>query len=102
MTCGFYLVVAVLGSIVGFCLDYFCHINSDIGYITNNSAYISIFSILFVLSVISFVSVFKIEESRKTLRLIQHINYIKEHENDTEEEKEHWHDEYEHDIYTNI
>lgn len=101
MTCGFYLVVAILGSVVGICLDYFSHMRLENSLAAHNSAYIAIFSILFVLSIISFVSVFKIEESKKTLRLIQHINYVKEHEND-EEPKEHWHDEYEHDLYTNV
>lgn len=100
MTCGFYIVVAVLGSIVGFCLDSFSHLRLENSYVAHNSAYIAIFSILFVLAIFSFVSVFKIEESKKTLRLIQHVNYIKEHENDYNEE--HWHDEYEHDIYTNV
>ncbi len=99
MTCGFYIVVAVLGSIVGFCLDHFSHLRVEGSYIAHNSAYLSIFSILFVLAVISFINVFKIEESKKTLRLIQHVNYVKEHENEAED---HWHDEYEHDIYTNI
>ena len=54
---------------------------------------------LFLLAIVSFVSVFRIEESKKTLRLIEHIQYIKERE---ASEEEHWHDEYEHDLYTNI
>lgn len=102
MTCGFYLVVAVLGSIVGWCLDYFSHLRIAGSYAAHNSAYIAIFTVLFILSVISFIFVFRIEESKKTLRLIQHINYVKEHENDEEDEKCHWHDEYEHDLYTNV
>ena len=101
MTCGFYLVVAVLGSVVGFCLDYFSHMRVENSYAAHSSAYISIFAILFLLSVISFIFVFRIEESKKTLRLIQHIHYVREHETD-EEPTEHWHDEYEHDLYTNV
>ena len=101
MTCGFYIVVAVLGSVVGVCLDYFSHLRLVGSYAAHNSAYISIFAILFALAVISFISVFKIEESKKTLRLIEHVNYIREHENDNDE-CEHWHDEYEHDLYTNV
>lgn len=100
MTCGFYLVVAVLGGIVGFCLDYFSHLRIAGSYAAHNSAYIAIFSILFILAIISFISVFKIEESQKTLRLIQHVNYIKEHEQN--DSGEHWHDEYEHDLYNNV
>ncbi len=103
MTCGFYLVVAILGSVVGFCLDNFSHLRVEGSLVAHHSAYIAIFSILFALSIISFISVFKIEESRKTLRLIQHINYVKEHENDEQPEPaEHWHDEYEHDLYNNV
>ncbi len=103
MTCGFYLVVALLGSVVGFCLDYFSHLRTANSYVAHNSAYIAIFSILFILAVLSFISVFKIEESKKTLRLIEHINYIKEHEHDNDEENcEHWHDKYEHDLYNNV
>lgn len=92
MTCGFYLVVAVLGSVVGWCLDTF-------GVISLQNAYIAIFTVSFILAIVSFVNVFKIEESKKTLRLIEHVNYLKSHENESEE---HWHDEYEHDLYTNI
>ena len=99
MTCGFYIVVALLGSVVGFCLDYFSHLRIESSYIAHNSAYIAIFSVLFLLAIVSFVSVFRIEESKKTLRLIEHIQYIKERE---ASEEEHWHDEYEHDLYTNI
>ena len=94
MTCGFYLVVAILGNIIGWCLDTFCPIS-------HNMAYMAIFGLAFVLSIISFVNVFKISESKKTLRLIEHINYIREHENESKDE-EHWHDEYEHDLYNNI
>lgn len=88
MTCGFFVVVALLASVVGFCLDTFA----------NTDAYISIFGIFFSLAVVSFVNVFKIEESKKTLRLIEHVNYVKEHEG----EDDHWHDEYEHKLYTNV
>lgn len=97
MTFGFYVIVALLGSVVGFCIDSYSHLSSN--YSAHNSAYIAIFSIVFILSVISFISVFKIEESKKTLRLIEHVNYLNERENNREG---HWHDEYEHDIYTNI
>lgn len=97
MTCGFYIVVAILASIVGACLD----ICTPLGelYANSNIAYIAIFSFCFVISIISLLNVFKIEESKKTLRLIEHVNYIKDHE---KTEEEHWHDEYEHDIYTNV
>jgi len=101
MTCGFYLVVAVLGSVVGFCLDNFSHFSFGNNTVVQHSAYIAIFGILFVLAINSFMNVFKIEESKKTLRLIEHVNYVKEHENESDEE-EHWHDKYEHDLYNNV
>lgn len=92
MTAGFYFVVAILGNISGFFLDKFTPIGSAVH---SNTSYIAIFSLMSVLAIISFINVFKIEESQKTLRLINHINYVKEKE-------EHWHDEFEHDLYTNV
>ena len=77
MTCLFYVVVAVLGSVIGYSLDYFSSIK-DIN-ITRNSSYIAIFGIMFVLSVISFINVFKIAESKKTERFVKHAQYLKEH-----------------------
>lgn len=97
MTSGFYFVVAILGNISGFFLDKFTPIGSAVH---SNSSYIAIFSLMSVLAIISFINVFKIEESQKTLRLINHINYIKDKENSSDDE--HWHDEFEHDIYSNV
>lgn len=88
MTAGFYFVVAILGNISGLLLDIFHK---------SNSSYIAIFALMFVFALISFISVFKVSESQKTLRLISHVHYIKEKNAD-----EHWHDKYEHDIYSNI
>ena len=87
MTAGFYFAVAILGNVSGFLLDAY----------PQNTSYVAIFSLMSVLALISFVSVFKIEESKKTLRIINHINHIKD-----KTHEEHWHDKYEHDIYTNI
>ena len=100
MTAGFYIVVAILGTIVGYCLDTFNHLPKEGCYAVHNNAYLAIFGIMFVFAIVSFINVFKIEESSKTLRLIEHVNYIREHE--TSFDEEHWHDEYEHDIYTNV
>lgn len=97
MTSGFYFVVAILGNISGFCLDKFTPIGSAVH---SNTSYIAIFCLTSILAIISFINVFKIEESQKTLRLINHINYIKEKESNSEDE--HWHDEFEHDIYSNV
>lgn len=102
MTCGFYLVVAILGNISGCLLDLFTPSIASAGHcIYSNNSYIAIFALSVILAIYSFINVFKIEESQKTLRLINHAHYIKEHP-PKEEHEEHWHDEYEHDIYTNV
>ena len=98
MTCGFYISVGLLGNIVGFFLDIFKPLNEQLNYLAINSSYIAIFGLAVILSIYSFVNVFKIEESKKTKRLIEHLEYIKHKEDDEAK----WHDEYEHDIYTNI
>ena len=95
MTCGFYLVVAILGNIVGICLDSFAHLRAEGSYTAHNSAYISIFAVMFILSVISFINVFKVEESQKTIRLIEHIRYLEEHEMNNSDDGS------EHDLYNN-
>lgn len=97
MTSGFYFVVAILGNISGFFLDKFTPIGS---VVHSNTSYIAIFSLMSILAIISFINVFRIEESQKTLRLINHINYIREKESNAD--GEHWHDEFEHDIYSNV
>ena len=84
MTCGFFIVVAVLSNIIGWCLDEF------IPY-SHNSAYSAIFGLAFVLAIYSFVNVFKIKESEKTMRYIEHVHYLKEHEQEPE-----------HHLYNNI
>ena len=94
MTCGFFLVVAVLSGVVGFCLDYYSHLRVEGSLTAHSSSYISIFCVMFILAIISFINVFKVEESKKTLRLIEHVNYLRTHEQDA--------DEYEHVLYTNI
>ena len=97
MTSGFYFVVAILGNISGYFLDMFTPINSAIH---SDMSYIAIFTLMTILALVSFVNVFKIEESQKTIRLINYLNYLKEKDSDSQEE--HWHDEYEHDIYSNV
>ncbi len=100
MTCGFYLVVAILGNVIGWLLDLFTPTIASAGhYIYSNNSYIAIFSLTVMLAIYAFINVFKIEESKKTLRLINHAQYIKEQQH---QEELHWHDEYEHDIYTNV
>ena len=96
MTSGFYFMVAILGNLVGFILNSFSHSVSAKGtFIYSNQAYLIIFLIMFALSVISLRCAFKIQESKKTLRFLQMRKYI-------EDKEEHWHDKYEHDIYSNI
>lgn len=70
MTCGFFVVVAVLGGIIGVCLDNFS---------SQGLSYVAIFTVLFIVSLVSIYNVFKVEESKKTLRYIEHIHYMKEH-----------------------
>jgi uncharacterized membrane protein len=84
MTAGFYLSVAILGNISGFLLDLFPSTLASAGhYVYSNQSYIAIFGLM-------------------TLRLISYINYLKEKEEEGKSEEEHWHDEYEHDLYTNV
>jgi len=102
MICGFYLVVAVLGNIVGYFLDMFKPVMNSSGVlVSSTNSYIAIFSLAVILAIYSFINVFKIEESKKTQRLISHVQYLKEKENE-EDEGGHWHDEYEHDLYNNM
>jgi len=90
MTCGFYIVVGFLGNFVGFCLDLF----------KNNSAYTVIFAACMIISVFACINVFKIEESAKTKRI---INHFKNHGKvEKEDDSKHWHDKYEHDLYNNV
>ena len=53
-----------------------------------------------LLAIFACVNCFKIEESAKTKRILQ---YIKNHSAVIEEqEQNHWHDKYEHDLYNNV
>lgn len=76
LPCGFYLIVGILAGFVGFCLDHF---------LTLQNAYNTIFLIMFILSIFSFINVYKIQESKTTLRLIEHLHYIQEHHNENNE-----------------
>ena len=97
MTCGFYIAVGLLGNVIGFFLDLFAKTSTQ-------TAYICIFGLSVILGIIALVNVFKIEESAKTKRLLNHIEYVtnKAKEEHKTEEAEHWHDKYEHDLYNNI
>lgn len=106
MICGFYLTVAVLGNVVGCFLDMFKPVMNPNGVMaSSNSSYIAIFSLAVVLAIFSFINVFRIDESAKTKRLINHAEYIKhkdDHKDDDDDDDNHWHDKYEHDLYNNV
>lgn len=103
MICGFYLAVAVLGNIVGCFLDMFKPIlNANGDLVANTNSYIAIFALTVILAIYSFINVFKIDESTKTKRLISHAKYVKNKEKQTDNDDNHWHDKYEHDIYNNV
>ena len=103
MICGFYLAVAVLGNIVGCFLDMFKPVLGANGeLVANPHSYIAIFALAVILAIYSFINVFKIDESTKTKRLITHAEYIKNKEKQTNDDDNHWHDKYEHDIYNNV
>jgi predicted MFS family arabinose efflux permease len=94
MTCGFYITVGLLGNFTGFCLD---KLNFPI---FENSAYCIIFAFCSLIAVFACFNCFKIEESAKTKRMLQ---YVKNHAAMKEEdERNHWHDKYEHDLYNNV
>lgn len=96
MTSCFYFVVAILGNIVGHVLN-ICEPSLNNGILVySNSAYILIFAIMFVLSLISTSCVFKMKESKKTMRFLKMCKYMET------KYGEHWHDKYEHDIYSGI
>ncbi|MCD8378476.1 MAG: MFS transporter, partial [Candidatus Gastranaerophilales bacterium] len=103
MTCGFYLAVGILGNITGYFLDLFTPAINSTGHLVYSiNSYIAIFIVASILALYSFINVFKIEESAKTKRLITHIEYVKHKDEASDEECEHWHDKYEHDLYTNV
>lgn len=103
MICGFYLAVAVLGNIVGCFLDMFKPVLGANGeLVANPYSYIAIFALAVILAIYSFINVFKIDESAKTKRLITHAEYVKNKEKQTNDDDNHWHDKYEHDIYNNV
>ena len=90
MTCGFYVFVGLAGNFIGFCLDIF----------KNNNAYYAIFSVCVILAISACYNVFKIEDSAKTKRI---LNYVKNHGKiESEDDSNHWHDKYEHDLYNNV
>ena len=97
MTCGFYISVGLLGNFAGFCLD-----KLNFTSINEHSAYLIIFSACSLLAILACLSCFKIEESAKTKRMLQYINYHTAMEKEREQEEHHWHDKYEHDLYNNV
>ena len=96
MTACFYFVVAILGNITGQILNLYEPIIKNGLEVYSNTAYIVIFSILLVLSVTSTICVFFMKESKKTMRFLQMCKYMES------KYGEHWHDKYEHDIYSGI
>lgn len=92
MSCGFYIVVGLLGNFAGFCLDKLNFSNIE------HSAYFIIFAVCSIIAVVACINCFKIEESAKTKRILQYIK----HHSEIEEDQNHWHDKYEHDLYNNV
>ena len=96
MTSCFYFVVAILGNITGHILNMFEPIIKNGNEIYSNNAYLVIFSILLILSVISSICVFFMKESKKTMRFLKMCKYMET------KYGTHWHDKYEHDIYSGV
>ena len=96
MTSCFYFVVAILGNITGHILNLFTPFIKNGNEVYSNQAYIFIFLILLVLSVISTTCVFFMKESKKTMRFLQMCKYMET------KYGSHWHDKYEHDIYSGV
>ncbi len=77
LTCGFCITVGILGNITGFFLDLFNnHKTLNIPVFHGNGAYIAIFSFGLMLATIALIFVFKIEESKKTKRILAHLRYL--------------------------
>ena len=96
MTSCFYFVVAILGNITGHVLNFFEPNNVNGVMVYSNQAYITIFAILLILSVISTTCVFFMKESQKTIRFLKMCKYMET------KYGEHWHDKYEHDLYSGM
>ena len=96
MTACFYFVVAILGNTTGHILNLFTPFIKNGNEVYSNQAYIFIFLILLVLSVISTTCVFFMKESKKTMRFLKMCKYMET------KYGTHWHDKYEHDIYSGV
>ena len=96
MTACFYFIVAILGNITGHILNFFEPNNVNGIMVYSNQAYIVIFVILFILSIISTTCVFFMKESKKTMRFLKMCKYMET------KYGEHWHDKYEHDLYSGM
>ena len=96
MTACFYFVVAILGNISGHILNMYEPILKNGVLVYSNNAYILIFVIMLILSIISTVCSFKMKESKKTMRFLKMCRYMET------KYGEHWHDKYEHDIYSGM
>lgn len=97
MTCSFYISVGLLGNFSGFCLD-----KLNFPNLNEYSAYLIIFVFCSLMAVFACVNCFRIEESAKTKRMLKYLNYHTAIEHEKENEKNHWHDKYEHDLYNNV
>ncbi|MBQ7450205.1 MFS transporter [bacterium] len=96
MTACFYFVVAILGNITGQVLNFFEPLKKGESLIYSNKAYMIIFAVMLSLSVISTVCVFFMKESKKTMRFLKMCKYMET------KYGTHWHDKYEHDLYSGI
>ena len=96
MTACFYFVVAILGNITGHILNMFEPVLKNGTAIYSNEAYIAIFSTMLILSIISTICVFFMKESKKTMRFLKMCKFLET------KYGTHWHDKYEHDIYSGM
>ena len=96
MTSGFYFVVAILGNITGHVLGMFEPIKLNGAEVYSNHTYLILFTIMLLISLVSVVCAFKMQESKKTQRFLKMCRFL-----ETKYGK-HWHDKYEHDIYSGV
>lgn len=96
MTSCFYFVVAILGNITGQILNFFVPFEKSGNLVYSNKAYIIIFTVMLLLSIISTVCVFFMKESKKTMRFLKMRKYMETKYGN------HWHDKYEHDLYSGL
>ena len=96
MTSGFYFTVAILGNITGHILNLFEPVIVNGVKVYSNHSYILIFAIMIILSLISLICAFRLRESAKTMRFLKMCRFMED------KYGTHWHDKYEHDLYSGM